>query len=359
MLGGDNAVYQHRKFSQAFYIYEILAHYGVLSNPNGIELTIQQGGQVQKITVDAVDRTTLSKMQLARLERKAPATAPDKKKLYFAKALDARTLYIQYNSCKEDPKLPMQTFTQQIVDQLDDKGYDRVILDLRGNGGGSDGAHHSAAARARRAAQTGRSGVLHLDRLGYLLVRTHQRSGVQAGRRNHSRYAVGRQRRSLRRSASVHAGAQRLAGEAARPSLSTSPRCSRQHSPMTCSRSSPMCSHRRPGYITLPVLTRLCRPFCPAPMMPDSRQQNLSRGALAVQLGRDYAARTDTALNNPDTSFGDVCIIAYDAPYISWAAHAGLDVGRQRDRLCPEPCRSPGRNWPSCSRGMLRCAAIR
>ena len=63
---------------------------------------------------------------------------------------------------------------------------------------------------------------------------------------------------------------------------------------------------------------------------------NLSRGALSVQLGRDYAARTGTALNNADISFGDVCIIAYDAPYISWAAHAGLMLGDSTAVFAPD-----------------------
>ena len=63
---------------------------------------------------------------------------------------------------------------------------------------------------------------------------------------------------------------------------------------------------------------------------------NLSRGALSVQLGRDYAARTGTALNNADISFGDVCIIAYDAPYISWAVHAGLMLGDSTAVFAPD-----------------------
>lgn len=334
MLGGDNAVYQHRKFSQAFYIYEILAHYGVLSDPNGVELTIQQGDQVQKITVDAVDRTTLSKMQLARLERKAPATAPDKKKLYFAKALDARTLYIQYNSCKEDPKLPMQTFTQQVVDQLDDKGYDRVILDLRGNGGGSDGV---------------------IIPLLHVLEERHKQDGLAF----YTLIGSGTFSSALINAVECKQAGATIVGTPSGGSVdhfgAVRP-FTLEHSGLQVS-----CSTK---FIDLAPLLPAAQsydvqPFEPDVLAPQTRADylagvdsavqailsrtddagqpaaNLSRGALSVQLGRDYAARTGTALNNPDTSFGDVCIIAYDAPYISWAVHAGLMVGDSATVFAP------------------------
>lgn len=55
------------------------------------------------------------------------------------KPLDSRTLYIQYNACREDKDLPMETFTGQVKTEIEQNGYDRAIVDLRNNGGGSDG----------------------------------------------------------------------------------------------------------------------------------------------------------------------------------------------------------------------------
>lgn len=335
MLGGDNTVYRDRKFLQTFYIYEILAHYGVLSSPKGIELTVQKGNQVQKVTVDAVNRSALQGMQFARIGRTQPATAADSSKLYFAKALDARTLYIQYNSCKEDPDLPMKTFVQQVVDQLDDNGYDRVILDLRNNGGGSDGV---------------------LVPLLYVLEERCQQDGLAF-------YTlIGS---STFSSALINAVECKQAGAtlvgtptggsvdhfgAVRP-------FQLEHSGLTVS-----CSTR---FLDLGPILPAAQPYDVQPLQPDllvpqtradylagvdtavqailSRTDDArpaasacSRGALAVQLGRDYAARTGQALNNPDLSFGDVCTISYTAPYISWAVQAGVMSGDSSAVFAPD-----------------------
>jgi hypothetical protein len=48
-----------------------------------------------------------------------------------------KTLYIAYNSCREDPKLPMKAFAEEVDGVLGTGAADRVFLDLRNNGGGS------------------------------------------------------------------------------------------------------------------------------------------------------------------------------------------------------------------------------
>ena len=39
----------------------------------------------------------------------------------------------------EDPELPMETFTAQVMADLEQGSYSVLLLDLRNNGGGSDG----------------------------------------------------------------------------------------------------------------------------------------------------------------------------------------------------------------------------
>lgn len=71
-----------------------------------------------------------------------PSSAPtdyQKGTYYFSLPLDSRTYYIQYNQCKEDPELPMETFTAQVMADLEQGSYSVLLLDLRNNGGGSDG----------------------------------------------------------------------------------------------------------------------------------------------------------------------------------------------------------------------------
>jgi len=49
---------------------------------------------------------------------------------------DSQTLYIQYNKCKDDPKLSFKDFTKQVLAEADAHPIKRVVLDLRLNGGG-------------------------------------------------------------------------------------------------------------------------------------------------------------------------------------------------------------------------------
>ena len=57
--------------------------------------------------------------------------------IYWSTALDENTYFIQYNSCKEDPDLPMVQFVQQVEADLESGGYQDIIIDLRYNSGGN------------------------------------------------------------------------------------------------------------------------------------------------------------------------------------------------------------------------------
>jgi hypothetical protein len=49
---------------------------------------------------------------------------------------DSQTLYIQYNRCENDPKLPFAGFARQALAEGDAHRLQRVVVDLRLNGGG-------------------------------------------------------------------------------------------------------------------------------------------------------------------------------------------------------------------------------
>ena len=46
---------------------------------------------------------------------------------------------MQYNKCFEDPNLPMEQFAAEVEGKLASGKYTKFIIDLRSNGGGSDG----------------------------------------------------------------------------------------------------------------------------------------------------------------------------------------------------------------------------
>ncbi len=59
------------------------------------------------------------------------------KKYWYEYLSDSQTLFIQYNECKNDPKLAFADFTRAMFDYADAHPVQRVIVDLRFNGGGS------------------------------------------------------------------------------------------------------------------------------------------------------------------------------------------------------------------------------
>jgi hypothetical protein len=59
---------------------------------------------------------------------------------YWFDYLEAgRTLYIKYNACVADPTLPMAEFARQVGAFLREQPVERLVLDLRNNGGGDSG----------------------------------------------------------------------------------------------------------------------------------------------------------------------------------------------------------------------------
>lgn len=50
---------------------------------------------------------------------------------------DSRALYIQYNKCANDPKLPFTDFARDLFAAADAHPVERVVIDLRFNGGGN------------------------------------------------------------------------------------------------------------------------------------------------------------------------------------------------------------------------------
>ncbi len=56
---------------------------------------------------------------------------------WFLYLEDSRTLYLQYNRCREDQKRSMSDFTQAVAAALDTNPIDKFVLDLRHNSGGS------------------------------------------------------------------------------------------------------------------------------------------------------------------------------------------------------------------------------
>lgn len=137
VLSADNGVKLRRQYRQSCNVAEFYEYLELARAGDPLELTLAGG---EALALAPVSAEELARMDLVRLSDGLPQPVTGvQDRFYLAFPLDEGTYYIQYNSCREDPELPMETFAAQVEQDLSAGQYRRVVVDLRNNGGGSDG----------------------------------------------------------------------------------------------------------------------------------------------------------------------------------------------------------------------------
>ena len=89
------------------------------------------------VTVEAVSQSQMPAM-IQVYQGNLPLYRQHPEKNYWATALDGgATIYFQYNRCAEDPTQASADFLAQLNQMLADPNVERLIVDMRNNGGGS------------------------------------------------------------------------------------------------------------------------------------------------------------------------------------------------------------------------------
>lgn len=137
VLSADNGVKLRRQYRQSCNVAEFYEYLELARAGDPLELTLAGG---EALVLAPVSGEELARMDLVRLSDGLPRPVTGvQDRFYLAFPLNDGTYYIQYNSCREDPELPMETFAAQVEQDLSAGQYRRVVVDLRNNGGGSDG----------------------------------------------------------------------------------------------------------------------------------------------------------------------------------------------------------------------------
>lgn len=138
LFPSDNLVHLRRQVRQACNIADIYEYMGLVEKGAPLEIGLKNG---KTLSLEPVSMEVFGNIELSRLADQIKKTAKTaaQNANYLSMALDENTYYIQYNACIEDEKLPMEDFAAKVWSDLDAVPYQRIILDLRNNGGGSDG----------------------------------------------------------------------------------------------------------------------------------------------------------------------------------------------------------------------------
>lgn len=119
----------------------LLKELGVMRSADQAEFVFERGGR----TFPMVVKTMPAERRMAEGERPVHVALPDPLPLWLKRRnepywwewlSDSKTLFVQYNACRNDEKLPFTKFTEQVVAQARREPPERLVIDLRHNGGG-------------------------------------------------------------------------------------------------------------------------------------------------------------------------------------------------------------------------------
>lgn len=154
LFASDNPVHLRRSFRQACNVADIYEYLGLVEAGEPLAVTLKGG---KALSLEPMGMEEMNKLEIARIAgliKDQPETAAADA-YYFAKPLTEDAYYIQYNTCQEAEDLPMEDFAALVAKDLKAGDYSRVLLDLRNNGGGSDGVIWPLLERLRLAMDGG------------------------------------------------------------------------------------------------------------------------------------------------------------------------------------------------------------
>ena len=138
LFGSDNPVHLRRQFRQACNVADIYEYLGLVEAGEPLTVGLKNGKTLRLEPMGMEEMNQLEAVRISDKIKGQPETAAADA-YYLAKPLTEDVYYIQYNTCREADDLSMEDFAALVAKDLADGDYSRVLLDLRNNGGGSDG----------------------------------------------------------------------------------------------------------------------------------------------------------------------------------------------------------------------------
>lgn len=121
---------------------EILHGLGVIPTADSVEFSVVRAdGREVTLRLRPVDvRTRPAWLVAPKKDAEVPLYRRKQALFYWFEYLpDDRALYVKYNSCREIPGQPFADFTREAFAAADGRGAEKLIVDLRNNGGGDSG----------------------------------------------------------------------------------------------------------------------------------------------------------------------------------------------------------------------------
>lgn len=136
LVASENESQTQSQLKRLLQMTEPLHHVGLVNNPQKASFTIQtKEGKETVITLAPISRSPAN-WKYAIKPDTWPAHLKQNRPQHGYAWLD-HTLYVWYDRCTEFPLYPIKKWTQDVLNQIDEKKPKKVIVDLRRNGGGN------------------------------------------------------------------------------------------------------------------------------------------------------------------------------------------------------------------------------
>jgi hypothetical protein len=109
---------------------------GIIRSQESAEMTLEKNGKTFKVMLHSVPARG-SRPEWAPMPVQTPLYLELRGNYWFEYLSGSKTLYINYNACTEMQSLPFKQFAEQVLEQALKQAPDKVVFDLRNNGGGN------------------------------------------------------------------------------------------------------------------------------------------------------------------------------------------------------------------------------
>jgi len=135
LISADNEWAVRSRMPSVLVSPEVLHALRIIPQLGAAAFAFDRGGEPLTVTLPITGALTYAWPRLARPVRLL--FQQDASLNYWFEYLEApQALYIKYNACQADPMLPMAEFGRRVRAFVEQRPVQRIILDLRNNGGG-------------------------------------------------------------------------------------------------------------------------------------------------------------------------------------------------------------------------------
>ncbi len=141
---------------------EVLSALGIAGDPDTVVFDVESLGEIKVAAVALGEEISWVSLSDS-LDCDLPLHMQNPDLYYwFAYLEDARVLYVQYRSCREMEGRPFRAFTDEVLAVIDSRPVDKLVFDLRHNGGGSSSLARPLISGVKMRPSVDRSGHLFI-----------------------------------------------------------------------------------------------------------------------------------------------------------------------------------------------------